>query len=212
MRSLIAAVSIATMSAAACGPALAQPFIEIGWDGTGLSKAGGGIDERFGGRVVFDAAAAPESASDSVVQFVDVVAERLDEDGHDHPLITTPYQTVNGSLSYYFGVGFDYLLIFAGSDYLKIDSPAFGFGPGMGSLPDDPAAYAFAGGDTEYVITNGWRWSPDDGFEDCSFRYWIRVVDDPSPPEPCIADADGNGILDLTDVNLFAATFVAGCP
>lgn len=31
-------------------------------------------------------------------------------------------------------------------------------------------------------------------------------------PPPCLADMDGNGILDLVDINLFVQSFLAGCP
>ncbi|USN99611.1 MAG: hypothetical protein H6810_02810 [Phycisphaeraceae bacterium] len=39
----------------------------------------------------------------------------------------------------------------------------------------------------------------------------LRTPLDLTPP-PCLADLDGNGILDLQDINRFVQSFLAGCP
>ncbi len=213
MRSMITAAALAVVSAAACSPALAEPFIEIGWEGSALNFSGQ-LDGRYGGRAVFDAAAAPTTTTPGFTRFTAVDGGEYAADASVDPGVEMPHAPAGGSLTYVFPDGF--IEIRVGGAYLSINQPTSGFSLGMDSLPDDPASYAFAGGNNGGVSASGGAggtsWSPGSGFFGGTFRYWIREVENPNPPEPCIADADGNGILDLSDVTLFAATFVAGCP
>ncbi len=215
MRPIIPAAALAVVSAA-CGPALAQPFIEIEWEGAGrYDPFNPELLELFGGRAVFDAAAPPIFSDSSSIWFDAVEAEWYSvipsgepETQHASEDASLLYQPSTGSLLFRVEVDLGVSL--------SLGQTTSEFMVGMGSLPDDPASYAFTGGNGDLVIASGRHgtayWSPGSGFDGGTFRYWIREVENPNPPEPCIADADGNGILDLSDVNIFAASFVAGCP
>lgn len=213
MRTIIAATLTAI---AATTPALAQPFIEIEWEGASrYDPFNPELLELFGGRAVFDAAAPPTSSDSSFIGFEAVEAEWYSVTPSGEP--ETQHAPEDGFLYYRPPTGS--LTVIVDVDLgvsLSFSQTTSAFMIGMDSLPDDPASYAFTGGSGDLVTASGRQggaiWSPGSGFNNGSFRYWIREVENPNPPEPCIADADGNGILDLTDVNLFAATFVAGCP
>ena len=212
MRSLITTAAITTLSAITAGPALAQPFIEIEWEGTATNFSNE-MENRFGGRVVFDAAASPIRTESFYTHFGAIEGGMYDTPTSADPSVESPFEPASGGL-YFFNNG--NLEIYSGSVSLVINPTTSDFSIGIDSLPDDPASYAFTGGSDDLVYITGTLntvfWTPGSGFAGGSFRYWIREVENPNPPEPCIADADGNGILDLSDVNIFAATFVAGCP
>ncbi len=42
--------------------------------------------------------------------------------------------------------------------------------------------------------------------------YGLLLYDPPQPPEPCMADMNGDGVLNFFDVSAFLAAFSAGCP
>ena len=216
MRPIITAAAL-TAIAATCTSTLAQPFIEIEW--VAITDADpDGMVEKFGGRIVLDASAPPSFSKPSLTQFQAVVAESYFEVGPLSPTVPQPEPAEFGYIVYYsqtdnilIGVGFESSqLIFS------IDSPASGFMSGMTALPQDPDSYLFAGShfDTTeaFSLQSTTEWSPHFGFEGGTFRYWVREVENPNPPEPCIADANDDGILDLADINMFVNSFNAGCP
>lgn len=216
MRMNVTAAALAAVSAAACGPALAQPFIEIEWEGTGrYDPFQPELLELFGGRAVFDAAASPISSDSSFIGFEAVEAEWYSVTPSGEP--ETQYAPEDAFLYYRPPTGSLTVLVDVDLGVsLSFSQTTSAFMVGMDSLPDDPASYAFTGGSGDLVTASGRQggaiWSPGSGFNNGIFRYWIREVENPNPPEPCFADLDGNGILDLTDVNLFINGFVAGCP
>ncbi len=216
MRPIITAATLAAIAAiaATCTPTLAQPFIEIGWEGTVISAFPGAVPERVGARTVFDAAALPSATDPSWIQFRAVEAELFNSSASTDPGAETPYAPASSDM--YYWIADNRFQIYVGPRYLTISHAGPDFMAGMDSLPDDPGSYAIADGSNQYAVISGGTgaaiWYPGSGFDGGVFRYWIREVENPNPPEPCIADADGNGILDLSDVNIFAATFVAGCP
>ena len=211
MRPIITAAALAAI-AATCTSTLAQPFIEITWEGTATGILSNELRTRFGGRVIFDAAAAPLVSSSSNVIFEAVASETYTAAASANPHAEPTYRPYDGSLR--FDVPSGSLSISTTGLSISIHSPAWGFMAGMESLPDDPAAFADGDNSDVSVNANGnaVNWSPGSGFSFGTFQYWIREVGNPNPPEPCLADLDGSGILDLTDVNMFVNSFTAGCP
>ncbi len=105
---------------------------------------------------------------------------------------------------------------------LFVDAPAGVFNVGMETLPDDPADYAFAGGDDEEIrlafsgtFGGGYaRWTPTEGYEQgTSIGYMVAETTAPAP-RPCSeADlAEPFGVLNLDDLDAFVAQFLGGCP
>ncbi len=118
-------------------------------------------------------------------------------------------------------------------DALTIDNPA-GFPAAPTSLPTDPAAYEAAefgplvgfnglyknvSANTDRSVGISWQLfeflAPNDLLvfpEGATLRYFVREVEDPNAPAPCVADCDANGTLNIDDIDCFVSAFLGGCP
>ncbi|GJM18815.1 MAG: hypothetical protein DHS20C14_10280 [Phycisphaeraceae bacterium] len=190
------------------GGASAQPFIEIRVEV--IFSPGGSASPSFsGGSYIFDAGAAPVFANASRVQFEPVAAAEfrypadnpmpLEPDPVDPDDLQHNRFTYTGTFDTWDVAG---LLVFA--------PPAGVFSVSMTSLPDDPADYKSVGPNARVNAGFGLvSWDKTDGYEDGFLSYTVRVVDDPNP---CAADMDGNGVLNVDDIEAFVDEFLGGCP
>lgn len=209
---------VCVASAAIClaSPALAQPFVEISFNGV-RQESNGNLASRMWGRAVFDAAAPPSSANEFFVFFAPLEAEGSETStitGGTNAPFNEPPQAATASFLYDIGLNRWVLNVaFPGSSLsLRVSPPGPAFDPTMTSLPDDPADYDPDTTVSHSVIldtVNSVVWTSASGFTNGSFGYAVRIVD---APDACPADVDNNGILNFDDIDAFVAGFLDGCP
>ncbi len=191
---------------------------------------GGSSGDRVGvtGLFTFSTSAPPTTVTTLFVIFdiadFSVTIVDLHPSG-DAPVTLTPLTSTAGL---FYSIESDSLTVLVmDSDHtytFVIDSPAGSFSPGMRSLPDLPADYAFDGATTDQVSASyqdaamafpaDTDWSPASGYENNELvSYMLRAASEPAGPACSQADlAPPFGVHDFSDVLAFLTAFGAGCP
>ncbi|GJM18142.1 MAG: hypothetical protein DHS20C14_03550 [Phycisphaeraceae bacterium] len=177
------------------------------------------------GWMLIDTAAAPlPGGGDSVYAVADfeITARRYDGAGAE-PVILSPEAATALVLVIPETSGVRFLAgnLFTVFSY-DIPRTATPFTNAMRSLPDAPGAYAVSGASADTVecaftppsgTPTDCLWDRDAGGHEVHkyIRYHVRATTAP-PPEPCgPADIDGNGVLNVDDIEQFVIEFLDGC-
>jgi len=226
IRSFLAAITSLLLATTV---ASAQPFIEFhvqgGLDGEGETPFGvfeGYLHVDF--KVVIDASAAPTDIGGGLIFYDAVFADHFPIGSGDMPIRSGDRTAVEpGYTILDYNPALDSLTITAFPFKLTITDLVGDFSDAATSLPGDPDAYLLdvEGANPEMLLTSffpqlGVRWTPAGGFElnfsirPTGFHVRVRTVDDPRIPE-CIADLNGDGMLDFLDISDYLLAYTTGC-
>ncbi len=186
-------------------PALAQPYIEIRVHEHTDYTASTHFPQHRIGRYVFDVGVGP-----TVHGFIAVDGEWGYVENFDaSPFAPLPEMTPGGAvLNTTSQAGGAFSMSGDPEIYLSVQGlPAFF--TGMGALPADPAAYGPGTAIFGEEVT--WTDGPFSSFSGGSLSYSVAIVDEPAALR-CVADLDGNGVLNVDDIDFFVNSFLNGCP